>query len=237
MAARPDGHGGKEASEYVAKHLPKILHETLLEWHKTELTTDGIWNALKLTFVKINYNFQNYYHYIDPLIAKNVGTTATVVMMVDGHVWTANVGDSRTILDNYGKPFQLSRDEKPGDPICQRLIANRSGSAFIDRHNEFRIHNMLSVGKSIGDATLKQANSARPSITCMALSDIENESHIALVSDGITARKTTKELVELLHIHRKQPLIAVAKGIALKVHHDINSHDNLTVMIIRIAKT
>ncbi|OGN58689.1 MAG: hypothetical protein A3C42_01330 [Chlamydiae bacterium RIFCSPHIGHO2_02_FULL_45_9] len=50
------------------------------------------------------------------------GTTATVAMILDGKLWTANVGDSRTILDNG---IQLSEDAKPTDTHYRKGIENQ----------------------------------------------------------------------------------------------------------------
>ena len=54
-----DGHGGPEASLYVSKHLPLELEKTLKDFHpKGKLTDEGIWNALKLTFVRLSDRFK-----------------------------------------------------------------------------------------------------------------------------------------------------------------------------------
>ncbi len=55
------------------------------------------------------------------------GTTATFALTLNGKLWTANVGDARTVLDQQGVPLQLSEDAKPDHPRYRRGIEHRGG--------------------------------------------------------------------------------------------------------------
>lgn len=61
--------------------------------------------------------------YID---SKLSGSTGVIVLVKDGHLHCANVGDSRAILiKGASYVIELSTDQKPSDPVeKQRIIAN-----------------------------------------------------------------------------------------------------------------
>ena len=47
-------------------------------------------------------------------------------MILDGNLWTANVGDSRTVLDNDGIAVQLTEDAKPEEPRYTKRLKNEA---------------------------------------------------------------------------------------------------------------
>lgn len=47
--------------------------------------------------------------------------------MVDGILYCANTGDSRTLLCNQGKPLPMSVDHKPEDELESDRIMNAGG--------------------------------------------------------------------------------------------------------------
>ncbi len=87
-----DGHGGPLVARYMSDNLRRKLNETLYEFNRAGLTEAGIWKALKMTFVRLNEDLKN----LHGQVAYQQGSTATVAMILDNKLWTANVGDSRT---------------------------------------------------------------------------------------------------------------------------------------------
>lgn len=224
-----DGHGGPEASLYMEQSLQKELIRTLQEFHPNgNLSDQNIWNALKLTFVRLSDRFKQ--------LQQNSGTTATVVMILDGKLWTANVGDSRTILENKSQEiWQLSEDAKPSDPRYRRGIEKRGG--FVDVEGDApRINGILAVGRAIGDASVGPGVSSRPKITQINLSQIHPGSHLVLACDGVYDVASTRQVgnaVSKRGLFEPHPL-TIAKNLVFS-SYQAGSQDNLSALIVRIS--
>lgn len=209
-----DGHGGSAASIYVKQNLEKELHETLLEFCERELNNKNIWNALKITFAKLNTKF----------LESQSGTTATVAMILDGNLWTANVGDSRTILDNG---IQLSEDAKPSDPYYKKGIENRGGKVYFNR-----INGMLAVARAVGDHNVGAVN-PRPKITVYPLSMIPERSHLILTCDGIYDVSSTRQIAKAVQSNKEQSPEELAKNIVYSAFQ-ARSGDNLSALVVKL---
>lgn len=209
-----DGHGGGEASRYVRKNLERILHETLNEFCGDKLTDEAIWNALKITFVKLDEQFKK----------RQSGTTATVAMILNGKLWTANVGDSRTILDNG---IQLSEDAKPTDPRYQKGIENRGGRVYFNR-----VNGILAVARAVGDHDVG-AVSPRPKITVYPLSMIPKGTHLILTCDGIYDVSSTRQIAAAIRAHRDNSAAELAKNIVYSAY-EASSQDNLSALVVKL---
>lgn len=209
-----DGHGGGQASRYVRDNLERELHETLNEFCAGGLTDEAIWNALKITFVRLKEEFNE----------RQSGTTATVAIILDGKLWNANVGDSRTILDNG---IQLSEDAKPTDPRYRQGIENRGGMVFFNR-----VNGNLAVARAVGDHNVG-AISARPKITVYPLSMIPRGSHLILTCDGIYDVSSTRQVAAAVRAHRNQSAAELAKNIVYSAY-EANSRDNLSALVVKL---
>lgn len=210
-----DGHGGAQASAFVRENLERTLHETLNEFCANGLTNKDIFNALKITFFRLKKEFKE----------ENSGTTATVAMILDGNLWTANVGDSRTILDDG---IQLSEDAKPTDPRYQKGIEKRGGFVFLKR-----INGILAVARAIGDHKVG-AVSARPKITVYPLSKIAEKSHLILTCDGIYDVSSTRQVAAAVKAHKDRPASELAKNIVYSAYQ-AHSGDNLSALVVKLA--
>jgi serine/threonine protein phosphatase PrpC len=209
-----DGHAGGQASRYVKENLELKLHETLHEFCSTGLTDEAIWNALKMTFVKLEEEFTE----------RQPGTTATVAMILDQKIWTANVGDSRTILDNG---IQLTEDAKPTDPYYLKGIENRGGTVFYNR-----VNGILAVARAIGDQNVG-AVSPRPKIYDYPIANIPKGSHLILTCDGIYDVSSTRQIARAVRSHKDLSAEELAKNIVYSAY-EANSGDNLSALVIKL---
>lgn len=208
-----DGHGGGQASAFVKQNLQQELHNTLSEFCVDGLTDKDIFNAIKITFFRLKSKFQ-----------EESGTTATVAMILDGKLWTANVGDSRTILDNG---VQLSEDAKPNDPRYQKGIENRGGKVLFNR-----VNGILGVARAIGDHNVG-AVSARPKITVLPLSDIPPNSRLILTCDGIYDVASTRQVASAVKANKDQSVEELAKNIVYSAYQ-AKSQDNLSALVVKL---
>ena len=212
-----DGHGGDEASIYLKENLKKKVRETLQEFCSEELADHEIGEALKETFKRLHKEFSE----------PRSGTTATVSLLINGKLWTANVGDSRAILDNG---IQLSRDAKPTDPLDLKGIVKRGGKVFRNR-----INGVLAVGRAIGDYDIGNGINPNPTITSIP---IPHGAYLIIACDGIFDVCSTRELAELIQLRRelkiRQPTpIEWAKRIAYSAYEQ-GSMDNLSVLVVKL---
>ena len=54
--------------------------------------------------------------------ANDTGTTSCVVLITDTHIYCANAGDSRAVLNNADNAVALSEDHKPNNEDEERRI-------------------------------------------------------------------------------------------------------------------
>ncbi|MBS0626798.1 MAG: protein serine/threonine phosphatase 2C family protein, partial [Verrucomicrobia bacterium] len=151
------------------------------------------------------------------------GTTATVAMILDGKVWIANVGDSRTILDNG---IQLSEDAKPTDPRYQKGIENRGDKVFLGR-----INGCLAVARAIGDHDVGTIN-PRPKITVYPLSKVLKGGHLILACDGVYNVSSTRQVAAAVWNHKNLSVKELAKNIVYSAYI-AGSEDNLSVLLVK----
>ncbi len=215
-----DGHGGTEAARFLKERLQAKLEKTLIEMNPNGLTDEGIWNALKLTFVQLNKEFSG-----------DSGSTATVCLTLDGKLWTANVGDSRTILSNGGEVLQLSEDAKPADPKYTKGIENRSGVVLWNQG--MRVNGNLAVARSLGDHSLNGAISARPKITMIPLETIRPGSDLVMACDGIYDVASSQQIGRAMRDNEAETPETRARKIVFSAF-EAQSTDNLSAMVIRI---
>lgn len=217
-----DGHGGASAAEYLKEHLSAQVAETLLEMNQSGLTDVGIWNALKMAFVKLNRIYEG-----------RAGSTATLAVVLDNKLWVANLGDSRTILvKETGSVMQLSEDAKPADPRYLRGIQNRGGWVRMGRTP--RVQGRLAVARAFGDHALEPFVSSRPKITMVPLSEIPRGSHIVLACDGVYDVASTRQIGNFIHENRNTSLQQMAEGI-VNSSYVAGSRDNLSAMVVRLV--
>lgn len=223
-----DGHGGRDAARYVRDNLRNKLQEALVEFNAGNLSDVGIWKALKMTTVRLNRDFKNAYG----ARSENQGTTATIALILDQKLWTANVGDARTVLDNNGTPIQLTEDAKPSDPRYKRGIVKRGGDVRV--HGVPRVNGVLAVARAVGDHGLNGAVSARPKITVKPLSEIQPGSHLILSCDGIYDVARTQDVVNAVHGNRNLSAGTLARNIVYSAYNS-GSTDNLSSMVVKIT--
>ncbi|MEJ2682254.1 MAG: PP2C family protein-serine/threonine phosphatase, partial [Gammaproteobacteria bacterium] len=227
-----DGHGGVEAAEYAKRKMPGIIAGTLqmhLQKRCSENTAQAmsksdIWNALKLSFVKLNDAF-NQEH--PDLVT--VGTTALFSLIIDGKLWTASAGDSRAVLLRSDETVALTSDAKPSVEKFKTSVEKRGGYITFGRvahYNEMGVLiGGLAVARAIGDASAKGI-SARPKITCV---DWRPTDTLILACDGPFEVGSRMQVAKCVRTHGKQNWQTAADAV---IKNASCSKDNMTVMVI-----
>ncbi|GAV63040.1 LOW QUALITY PROTEIN: PP2C domain-containing protein/DUF868 domain-containing protein, partial [Cephalotus follicularis] len=176
-----DGHGGKKAAEFVAENL----HTNIIEMSKHCEDNKGKLEAVKAGYLKTDQDF----------LKQGLGSgTCCVTALIEGQeLVISNLGDCRAVLCRGGVAEALTRDHKAEREDERKRIENTGGYVEIHR-GAWRVHGILSVSRSIGDAHLKNWVLAEPDTKIIFLTP-EME-FIILASDGLWGEVSNQEAVD-----------------------------------------
>ena len=219
-----DGHTTNFASKWVASKLHNELmsrltvltsnETTALETFSSELKNEMKGN-ISAAFLDLHERFLED---VDVMTATVVetdsaprmdqsGTTATALLVTDGLVIVASLGDSRAVmssateLDQSGsvdwsintglpdvKAIQLTKDHIASDPVERDLVIERGGSVFSRNGSSGlpRVNGTLAITRSIGDADLSQFLSREPHVLILDREELQ-------ASCGILGRRPINE--------------------------------------------
>lgn len=227
-----DGHGpgGNIAAAYVKANVIQYLKDAL-EFHNQEMLTEqGIHDALE----KCCQNLDADYTGPD-------GTTAIIVVLLDGKIWVANVGDSRAILVKNGKAIQATQDAKPEIPEYRKTVEELGGYIKICEGGIHRVNGVLSVARAIGDKEISGDGetcciSPDPKVTRFYLKDFIG-GYLVVACDGLFDVASTNEIGRAITImdalgdsteSMSKRLVYTALG--------RRTQDNVTVLVFKLNR-
>ena len=96
------------------------------------------------------YNSENKEINKDNFIANEMGTTANIMLIKDGYIYIANVGDSLSVMYKNGKAYNLNKEHQIIiETEKDRVI--KSGATI----SGYRINGMLNLTRALGDLKFK----------------------------------------------------------------------------------
>ncbi|KAJ6773828.1 PROTEIN PHOSPHATASE 2C 51-RELATED [Salix purpurea] len=178
-----DGHGGKEASEMGSK--------LLFDYFKVHLVFLSQFFDIDLKFTQEAVK-NGYFS----------GSTANVVLLYDGQILIANVGDSKAllvsqkILSGNLSATELTSDHHPDREDEEARIKAAGGSVTV--WGVPRVNGVLAMSRSIGDVALKRFGViAEPEFT--GWRDLTaSDSYLVVASDGIFESLKPQDVAELI---------------------------------------
>ena len=211
-----DGHGGNEVAKLAKDKLPDLFGKHLNE------NTNTVEMALITSFRKLDDQLKKH---------ENVGSTACLVYIHKEEgtgkriAYSANIGDSRTVLIKRKKPERLSYDHKGSDLKEIERIKISGGIVFGGR-----VFGQLAVSRAFGDFSLKTYGvCAIPYITKTYIED--NDSYIVIASDGIWDVIDDDFVYKLsLNIFSSEELARAIVSNALS----LGSMDNISCIVIKL---
>ncbi|XP_031287166.1 probable protein phosphatase 2C 51 [Pistacia vera] len=257
IAAVFDGHGGEEASETGSNLLSDYFHlhyvfkmYKLMGQFQGEFTANDseslqlevIKEALLSTIYDIDAKFTQ------EAVKNNLlsGSTATVIVLFDGKILVANVGDSKAIIfseieSGQGpeaslSAIELTKDHHP-DQADERARIEATGGSVIVRGVP-RVNGILAMSRAIGDIYLKRYGViAVPEVTgWQHISG--NDRYLVVASDGIFESLKPNDVGDLIlkwdSHYVKGPSSTLAEFI-VKTAYDEGSTDNLSVIVIPLS--
>ncbi|XP_010910560.2 probable protein phosphatase 2C 74 isoform X1 [Elaeis guineensis] len=183
-----DGHGGREAVDFVTEKLGKNILAVLPELEETE-------NQLELA-IRAGYRTTD-----SQLLGQGVSSGACVatVLLKDGKLHVANAGDCRVVMSRKGVANVLTRDHHPGRED-ERVRIESSGGYVSCRNGVWRVQDSLAISRAIGDISMKEWIISEPEIKRLHLtSDCE---FLIIASDGLWEKVTNQEAVDVVVRHK-----------------------------------
>ncbi|XP_059300879.1 probable protein phosphatase 2C 51 isoform X3 [Lycium ferocissimum] len=230
IAAVFDGHGGKEAIDDESTHgiLAKALLRTI-----QDIDSEFSQEALKNDYIS--------------------GSTAIVVLWMNGQILVGNLGDSKALLcsrkthfdqDSEGELLtrlqaeELTRDHYPDRDDEKARIEAAGGVVLLV--GVPRVNGILAVSRSIGDIRLKRYGIvAEPEVTGWRRLSTEDR-YVVIGSDGIYERTSPQDVCNILHeTSIDSSSCSSSSSLADCIVHNAfckGSSDNLSVIVIPLRQ-
>ncbi|KAB5537503.1 hypothetical protein DKX38_015036 [Salix brachista] len=187
-----DGHGGKKAVEFVAENLHVNILEKMVSCDAGNVSKE---EAVKAGYLKTDQDFLKQMNgCISSIMQGLVSGVCCVTALIEGQeVVVSNLGDCRAVLSRGGVAEALTEDHRAAREDERKRIEDKGGYVEIHR-GAWRVHGILSVSRSIGDAHLKDWVLAEPDTKILKLSpDME---FLVLASDGLWDEVGNQEAVD-----------------------------------------
>ncbi|WCJ36811.1 Protein phosphatase 2C family protein [Euphorbia peplus] len=214
-----DGHGGSRAAEYLKQHLFDNLlkHPQFMQNTKT---------AISETYQRTDADFLE----SEKDTYRDDGSTASTAVLVDNHLYVANVGDSRTIISKAGNAIPLSEDHKPNRSDERKRIENAGG--VVMWAGTWRVGGVLAMSRAFGNRMLKQFVVAEPEIQEQKID--EEFELLVLASDGLWDVVTNEDAVSLAQAEEDPE--AAAKKLT-EAAFTRGSADNITCIVVKFPRS
>ena len=216
-----DGHGIDciEPIKYAICRFPNILIENL------QNSNYNIEQSLINSFKKIDDELKQY-NQID-----NCGSTATIIL-IDKElnlIYSANVGDSKSILINKNKTYQnLTTEHKVESNYEENERIKKLGGLIFNG----RLFGQLVLSRALGDFSLKNNGLISiPSIHKIVLN--EDDCFIVIASDGIWDVLSEDDITNICIDNSNLNCDELGKFIVKKAI-DMGSEDNISCIIVLI---
>lgn len=210
LIAVADGMGGHNAGEVASKLAVDSLKNTSFLLNKDSRNIlDQMETAIKKTNLSIINKGNQDIEY------KNMGTTLSIGIIYDGHLYIGHVGDSRVYLYRNNKCQQLTRD----DSLVNKLIEDKqitSKEAF-NHPQKHIITQALGTDYDLNVFLKKER--------------LLNGDILLFCTDGLTDMVRDEKIEKVLHDNKDISKISSNLG---KTAMENGGSDNITLIIVKI---
>ena len=165
----------------------------------------------------------------------------TLLYIVGDIMFTANVGDSRSLLRSGQSTVALTMDHKPTVAEEERRIRDAGGFVVMGR-----VMGKLAVARALGDPDFKLASSALlsefgvkdPVVTAMpdttSRKILEEDKFLVLACDGLFDVMRNEEVTAFISMRLElgETLDEIARALVTEAIRNRGSTDNVTAMIV-----
>jgi len=208
-----DGHGGRPAVEFIHNTLHLNVEEEIMK------QSGKVVHALERAFIRTDEQMKQ----------KGIlfpGTCATVGIIQQNSegkfLYSANVGDTRIVLNRGGTAIRLTKDHKTSDPDEIKRIQDAGG--FVANG---RVNGLLAVTRSLGNVQMKQYVISTPYTTETKLT--EEDKFFIIACDGVWDVMTDQEALDI--VKGETDPTKMSEMILLESLNR-STTDNITVMVV-----
>ncbi|CAK66616.1 unnamed protein product (macronuclear) [Paramecium tetraurelia] len=207
-----DGHGqdGHKCSQFIRDNLPKNIDSLL------SLNPSSIPESISKSFLRTNSQLCNF----EEIITTFSGSTTVISLIVDDTIYTANVGDSRSIIcrqqsNGSRSAISLSNDHKPDLPQEKRRIEQKGGRVepYIDFDGSslgparvwLKTEDIpgLAMSRSFGDKVAASCGViCEPEILAYKMQ--EGDLFMVLASDGVWEFLSNEQVIDMIYPYYAQ---------------------------------
>ena len=207
-----DGMGGAAAGEIASQLAVDILYERMVEGLEgvTALTRDEL--ARRLVRAIEAAGLRIFQEAKADRTRRGMGTTVTAAALVDGHLFFAQVGDSRGYLLRQGQLVQLTRDQS----LVNQLI--EAGQLTEEEAETFEHNNIIL--QALGTADTVQVD--------LTYCELQQGDVLMLCSDGLSGMVRFDDIREVM---RTTPEPVDACKLLVERANQAGGHDNITVIV------
>ena len=204
-----DGHGedGHLLTAYLREKIPKALEPVVTEVLAGRSSSEALREQLRVLFPAVHTQMCQDF----PLDSDVSGSTAVVVLIVEGLLLCGSVGDSRALLGSKGSPWRLlplTHDHRPSSPHENARICERGGRIepnYDENHEPLGSPRVwvpgqsipgLAMSRSLGDALVHRYGvTPEADITARQLRPWDRI--LLLASDGIWTYLSNEEALQM----------------------------------------
>lgn len=216
-----DGHGGQAAADYVTDHLGKNILSALENLPETG--QHAVEQAIRGGYLETDRGFLSQ--------GVDSGACAATVLLRNGELHAANVGDCRVVLCRRGLATRLTNDHHLSREDERSRIENTGG--FVHSCNGmWRLQGTLAVSRAIGDMHLKEWIIPDPDIHTVPLtSDCD---FLIMASDGLWDKVSEQEAVDVVSREEVNAMASCKKLVDISFSR--GNKDDITVIVIHLKK-
>jgi len=250
-----DGHGGKEISTFVSRHLTEELlknrhfaaEEFELALYETFLHMDSLMTKAEglQELYKIQQDIPDCYSVSASALKEmenKAGSTACVALLHRNSLYVANAGDSRCVLARGGHALDMSTDHKTSVSTESARVKRAGGTVYLGR-----VNGQLALTRSMGDFSYKsnplapadeQIITAKPDVKVEKLTP--KDQFLILGCDGIWDVLSSQECVDYVnkHLRAGTELRTLCEELCdyclVERRGRQGSSDNMTVIVVRL---
>lgn len=227
-----DGHNGAEVAVYCKTNLGGHIKREMADHTRLHSQhSKPVEHALTAAIEELDRMGS-----IDPTLpkAKDVGSTACMVVVTLNHIWFVNVGDSRALLRMDSGVRQMSVDHKPNLKSESDRV-RRHGGFISNTDGSWRINGRLNLSRSIGDWSMRPFIVPHPTLKHHQRQGSSNE-YVILASDGLFDVMSNVDVTDIVDQspHTREGLTRALKALVSESRKR-GSTDNITIMYVGLS--
>ncbi|KAJ0763313.1 putative protein-serine/threonine phosphatase [Helianthus annuus] len=164
------------------------------------------------------------------------GACCVTALIKEKELFVSNLGDCRAVISKKGKAESLTNDHKASHDDERKRIQDKGG--YVELHRgTWRVHGVLAVSRSIGDAHLKDWVLGEPETKILPLTD--DLEYLILASDGLWDEVGNQEAIDVVTrcMTNLSPKVKKVYRVKRMKHRDNSENDEPQNIARRVVKT